>query len=58
LFVNYLRTPQSNDYAELGYTIDNIFRIFRLEFVQSFQGWEAKDFGVRFGVAAIIGDNN
>lgn len=58
LFFNYLRTPQTEDYAEVGYTIDNIFRIFRLEFIQSFQGWKAKDFGVRIGVAAIIGDSN
>ncbi len=58
LFLNYLRTPAAEDYAEVGYTIDNIFRIFRLEFIQSFQGWEAKDFGVRIGVAAIIGDSN
>ncbi|MFT7156049.1 MAG: hypothetical protein ACI8Q1_001053 [Parvicella sp.] len=58
LFLNYLRTPQTEDYAEVGYTIDNILRIFRVEFVQSFQGWKAKDFGVRIGVAAIIGDSN
>lgn len=58
LFFNYLSTPSSNHYTEVGYTIDNIFRIFRVEFIQSFQGWEAKDFGVRIGVAAIIGDSN
>ncbi len=58
LFFNYLTTPTSDHYSEIGYTIDNIFRIFRVEFIQSFQGWEAKDFGVRIGVAAIIGDSN
>ena len=58
LFFNYLGTPASDNYSEIGYTIDNIFRIFRVEFIQSFQGWEAKDFGVRIGVAAIIGNNN
>lgn len=58
VFFNYLRTPASNDYTEIGYTIDNIFRIFRVEFIQSFQDWKAKDFGVRIGVAALIGDSN
>ena len=54
LFVNYLNTPTSDNYMEVGYTIDNIFRIFRLEFIQSFQGWEAKEFGVRIGVSSIF----
>ena len=58
LFFNYLNTPSSKHYTELGYTIDNIFRIFRVEFIQSFQDWKAKDFGVRIGIAAIIGDSN
>ncbi len=57
LFVNYLSTPTSDNYMEVGYTIDNIFRIFRLEFVQSFQGWKAREFGVRIGVASIFGNN-
>lgn len=57
LFVNYLGTPTSDDYIELGYTIDNIFRIFRVEFVQSFQDGKARDFGIRIGVAAIFGNN-
>ena len=54
LFVNYLNTPTSDNYMEVGYTIDNIFRIFRLEFIQSFQGWQAKEFGVRIGVSSIF----
>lgn len=58
LFVNYLHTPTSDNYMEVGYTIDNIFRILRLEFVQSFQGGKAREFGVRIGVASIFGDNN
>lgn len=54
LFVNYLYTPTSDNYIEVGYTLDNIFRFLRVEFVQSFQGWEAKQFGVRIGVASIF----
>lgn len=58
LFVNYLHTPTSDNYMEIGYTIDNIFRIFRVEFVQSFQGWNAREFGVRIGVASIFNIDN
>lgn len=57
LFVNYLTTPTSDNYVEVGYTIDNIFRIFRLEFVQSFQGGKAREFGVRIGVASIFSND-
>lgn len=57
LFVNYLSTPVSDNYVELGYTIDNIFRVFRLEFIQSFRGWKAAEFGVRIGVASVFGDD-
>ena len=57
LFVNYLNTGTSDNYMEVGYTIDNIFRFFRLEFVQSFQDFKPKDFGVRIGVASIFSFN-
>jgi hypothetical protein len=57
LFVNYLTTQTSDHYMEVGYTIDNIFRFFRLEFVQSFQDFKPKDFGVRIGVASIFSFN-
>ena len=54
LFVNYLYTPISDNYMEIGYAIDNIFRFLRVEFVQSFRGRKAQDFGVRIGVASIF----
>lgn len=54
LFVNYLKTSHSSHYTEIGYSIDNIFRILRLEFVQSFKGTRPADFGVRIGVASIF----
>ena len=31
IFLNYLATPTSKNYTELGYSIDGILRIFRLE---------------------------
>ncbi len=58
LFFNYLNTSTAENYSEVGYIIDNIFRIFRVEFIQSFQDWKAKDFGVRIGVSAIFEDSN
>lgn len=56
LFVNYLYSPTSDHYMEMGYTIDNIFRIFRLEFIQSFEDMKPKDFGLRIGITSIFGN--
>lgn len=55
LFVNYLYTPTSDNYTEVGYSIDNIFRIFRLEFVTSFRDFKYDDFGIRFSIASTFG---
>lgn len=55
IFVNYLYTPDSQNYTELGYTIDNILRIIRVEFVTSWQDFKYQDFGVRVSVASIFG---
>ncbi len=55
VFLNYLATETSQNYFEAGYTIDNLFRFFRLELVTSFQDWEHKDFGVRIGIASNLG---
>ena len=56
LFVNYLATPTSKNYFELGYSIDNIFRFFRLEAAFSFQDGRYQDFGVLIGVASNLED--
>lgn len=55
VFVNYLYTPTSENYTELGYSIDNIFRIFRVELAFSFQDGRYRDWGVLVGVASTIG---
>ncbi len=55
LFVNYLHTPTSDNYTELGYSVDNIFRIFRVEFVSSFRDFKYDDFGVRISIASTFG---
>ncbi|MEM7571812.1 MAG: DUF5686 and carboxypeptidase regulatory-like domain-containing protein [Bacteroidota bacterium] len=56
LFVNYLHTPTSENYTELGYTIDGLFRIIRVEFVSSWRDFEFEDFGVRIGVTTNFGN--
>jgi hypothetical protein len=55
LFVNYLYTPTSQNYFELGYSLDKIFRFFRVEAVASFQDGKYKDFGVLIGISTEIG---
>lgn len=55
VFVNYLATPSSQNYFELGYSLDNIFGILRLEAAFSFQDGKYQDFGVLIGVASNLG---
>jgi hypothetical protein len=55
IFVNYLATPSSRNYAELGYSIDGILRIFRLEAAASFSSGQYQDYGFRLGIATNIG---
>ncbi len=54
LFLNYLGTPNSNNYTEIGYGLDNIFRVFRLEAIASFEDGVYQDFGVRIGIATNL----
>ncbi|NJC28169.1 DUF5686 and carboxypeptidase regulatory-like domain-containing protein [Neolewinella antarctica] len=56
LFVNYLYTLTSDNYTELGYSLDKILRVFRVEFVTSWRDGRYEDFGVRVGVATSISD--
>jgi hypothetical protein len=53
-FVNYLANDHTNSYTEVGYGINYILRIFRIEAVTSFEGGEYRDFGVRIGIAANL----
>lgn len=57
VFVNYLASPLSNDYTELGYSLDGILRIFRLEGAVSFSGGSYQTYGFRIGVATSVGVN-
>ncbi len=55
LFVNYLATPSAKNYIELGYGLDNIFKIFRIEVTTSFHDFKYQDFGIRIGISSTIG---
>jgi hypothetical protein len=57
IFVNYLATPSSGNYTELGYSIDGILRIFRLEGAVSFQNGRFMEYGFRFGIATNLDIN-
>jgi hypothetical protein len=57
IFVNYLASPISRNYTELGYSIDGILRIFRLEAAAAFRNGRYLDAGFRIGIATYIGAN-
>ncbi|UII28823.1 DUF5686 and carboxypeptidase regulatory-like domain-containing protein [Fulvivirga maritima] len=54
LFVNYLANDVSSNYTELGYGINYIFRVFRLEVVTAFKDGKYEDWGVRVGIASNL----
>ncbi len=56
LFINYLNTPKSDNYFELGYSVDNILRFFRIEAAVSFRDGKYRDFGILVGVASNLDD--
>ena len=59
VFVNYLTNAYSTNYTEVGYSLDGILRVFRLEAAASFQGDQYKTYGFRIGIAtSITGDSD
>jgi hypothetical protein len=54
LLFNVLLTPESQQYAEVGYAINYILRVLRIEFVTSWQDYQYKDLAIRIGVATDI----
>jgi hypothetical protein len=57
IFVNYLATPASKNYTEVGYSIDGILRFFRLEGAAAFRDGKYYGYGFRVGVATNIAVN-
>ena len=54
IIVNYLKTPGSPHYTEIGYSIDYLFNVLRIEFVQTFENTRPTTFAVRVGVASLF----
>jgi hypothetical protein len=54
IFGAVLTTPISGTYTEVGYSIDGILRIFRLEGAASFQNGSYNNYGFRIGIASSI----
>lgn len=57
IFFNYLAVPSSPNFVELGYSLDGILRIFRLEGAVSFLNGTTQDYGFRIGIATHVGVN-
>lgn len=55
-FVNYLTTSNLKPYTEVGYGINYIFRILRLEAVANFYEGQYQDWGIRLGLATNFED--
>lgn len=54
IFVNYLATPGSRNYTEVGYSIDGILRFLRLEAAAAFEDGKYLNYGFRIGIASYI----
>ena len=54
IFVNYLASPTSQNYTEVGYGLDGILRIFRLEAAAAFGDAKYLNYGFRIGIASSI----
>jgi hypothetical protein len=57
VFLNYLYTPDSNNYAEIGYSLDGILKFFRIEVATQYENMQYKGWGVRVGIATTLGGN-
>ncbi|MBS1486155.1 MAG: carboxypeptidase-like regulatory domain-containing protein [Bacteroidetes bacterium] len=53
-FVNYLATPVAHNYTELGYGVNGILRLFRLEFATAFQNGTYINNGFRIGISTNL----
>lgn len=54
LFVNQLVTP-NNNYTEMGYTLDGILRLFRVEAIAAFENGQYLNWGIRVGITTTFG---
>lgn len=54
IFFNYLKTEDSPHYYEVGYSLDRIFRLLRIEVAASFLDHEYQEVGLRIGIATVL----
>ena len=54
VFTAVLVTPSLGTYSEIGYSIDGILRLFRIEGAASFVNGKYNGYGVRIGIASSI----
>ncbi|WP_188499568.1 DUF5686 and carboxypeptidase regulatory-like domain-containing protein [Pontibacter amylolyticus] len=54
VFLNYLKTQHSPHYYEVGYSLDNVFRVFRIETAASFHDRSFQEVGFRVGIATLL----
>lgn len=57
IFVNYLKTQHTPGYMEIGYSLDNLFRIFRVELAAGFENGEFLRARPLFGIATFFSVN-
>jgi hypothetical protein len=54
IFVNHLTTP-NNQYSEVGYALDGILRLFRVEAIAAFENGRYHSWGIRVGITTTFG---
>jgi hypothetical protein len=54
IFLNYLATPYSKNYTEVGYGLEGILRVFRLEVAAAFRDGRYIENGFRIGIATSV----
>ncbi|MBC6367219.1 DUF5686 and carboxypeptidase regulatory-like domain-containing protein [Algoriphagus sp. AK58] len=57
IFINYLKTEYSPHYTEIGYSLDNLFRFFRVEFAAGFENGDFLRASPLFGIATFLNVN-
>lgn len=57
VFMSYLATQTRKPYMEVGYGLEGLFRLFRLEVAAAFEGGNYKIYGFRIGIATSLTAN-
>ena len=54
IIFNYLKTETSAHYVEIGYGLDNIFKIMKIQAITNFENGKYQSFGIRIGISGAI----